>query len=192
MSLFSNVFAAKKQLSVSNYLQMKFLGQEITYIDPTIIAEDGNPGTRNAVVKEIVLNQKGYHFLTDDQRRVAIKFTLEDGLVQPGQRSVSSDHLRQQALRTEQFINISMAAIGNTESSNASNVHSQYYNDPNNSLLTNSQGQDNVVTEEVSYLNLRTGSKHKGVVTASYYGVYLDTGVLLSLKFVDVSNETEQ
>jgi len=181
-------------MAIVNYIKIKYLGATIEYkwLPKTssrmfsFFSRDDNKDveTRKGTVQQVIIGQDAYYLLLDNGDKVMIAFEAsvsKYGLskkVQPTNRE-----LQMEVLRNQQYLNQSLAAIGDSNTGFSTDL---------SPLLGSMPSMENIVSgetdydsgEEIIYTDLKTGDKAKGIANATLDGVFLVGGSQVKLNFV--------
>lgn len=166
-----NIMGGKK-ISVSHYLQSKYLGKVIIYQQETQVNQ--------AEVKEIVFTKSGYEAVLKNQDRVKFEFFLVQNSIK---ESFQEDkrNLQEYVLNSTRFVNAVMAQVGSSQNENS--AVSQYYSSLSNQ---DARGQsDNFDSfEEIIYTETQNNKVKTGLAFATIKGIYLDNGLPIEIKMI--------
>ena len=160
---------------------IKYLGITIDYVDGTeeeVLDERFN--TKHGDVREILTNKDGHFLVLENEIRVKIEYTVSqsgDPRFVNQMNGTDAQSLHLQVLQAYEFMNKSIAGIGNDKST-----------DMSSSILSNTQASSTSTTfassEDIIYTDLRDGRKKKSGAVANLDGVFLTDGSPVVFKFV--------
>lgn len=161
-----------KKISVSHYLQSKYLGKIIIYQQEI--------QSKQSEVKEIVFTKSGYKAALENQDRVKFEFFLVQNSIKESFQE-NKRNLQEYVLNSTKFVNAVMAQVGNSHSENS--TVSQYY-----SSLNNEEGFDHSDSfdsfEEIIYTEIQNNKVKTGLAFATIKGIYLENGLPIEIKMV--------
>jgi len=166
-----NIMGSRK-MSVSHYLQSKYLGKIIMYKEETKVQQ--------SEVKEIIFTKSGYEALLKNQDRVKFEFFLLQNSIKESFQE-NKRNLQDHVLNSTKFVNAVMAQVGNSQAENS--TVSQYY-----SSLNNEGGREQVDSfdsfEEIIYTEIQNNKVKTGLAFATIKGIYLENGLPIEIKMV--------
>ena len=197
----------RQSLSMADHLRSTYLGTTVTFereakpkqevkkdVDkglPTLFGSGNNieentaeleAGLTSGEVVSIQVEREGYRLVLDTDEVLKVTFTVSNGgdLRTAQQASRTYHNLQVQRLKTEEFLNMSLAKVGNPEAKSSGALLSDNYEQ-----LMQNKGEDFTSGEEIIYTDKRTNRKKKAFVFVSHNGLYLEDGSVVSIELVN-------
>lgn len=188
-------FLYAETLNLSNYFKSKYLGTSIDYYDlkgsfkrnrEAYFMEKMTKFKKVGIVREVVIDEKGYFFTLEGGIRVAIDFLLKyDNLSYRGMSVNSKDYkdLHMQRLRVEEFFNATLAGISMIPGESGSKYEYMLDKQLSESVSSDYASKKNKFYEDLLYFDVKTKKMQKGSAYADAKGVFLDGGMPLDFLF---------
>lgn len=171
MGLSVDIIGGKK-MSISHYLQSKYLGKVIIYQQDT--------RANQSEVKEIIFTKSGYEALLKNQDRVKFEFFLVQNSSKESFQG-NKRNLQEYVLNSTKFVNAVMAQVGSSQTENS--AVSQYYSSlSNQDALEQSDGFDSF--EEIIYTEIQNNKVKTGLAFSTIKGIYLENGLPIEIKMI--------
>jgi len=171
MALSANLRGSQK-MSVSHYLQSKYLGKVIIY--------QHEKQDEQTEVKEIIFTKSGYEAVLKNQNRVKFEFFLVQNSIKESFQE-NKRNLQDHVLNSTKFVNAVMAQVGNSQAENS--TVSQYYASLGNEE-TGSHPDSFDSFEEIIYTETQNNKLKTGLAFATIKGIYLENGLPIEIKMI--------